>query len=388
MAKQQDYYEALGLARGAGEDEIKKAYRRLARKHHPDLNPGDKAAEERFKKLQEAYDILSDPKKKAMYDQFGFYSESGHPQGAGGPQGGGPGFGGFDFSDFMGAGAGAGAGAREQPGFGGFRDVFSQMFGGGGKSRGPVAEKGTDLEYALNIDFWQAIRGTQIRLGITRQETCSTCGGQGSAGGNTMVCPECNGSGSVNQMAGAMRFSLQCPRCNGSGRLLNACPTCHGDGRMSRSEQVEVRIPPGAQTGSRLRVAGKGNAGTLGAPAGDLYITVRVEAHPLFRRNGDDIEITLPVRVDEAGLGTKVEVPTIDGRALLKIPQGTQNGQKLRLREKGVMNGRKNTRGDQIVEILIHTPDVANEKMRELLREMSKVDATDPRADLWAQVGE
>ena len=156
---------------------------------------------------------------------------------------------------------------------------------------------------------------------------------------------------------------------------------------MSRAEQVEVRIPPGAQTGSRLRVAGKGNAGTLGAPAGDLYITVRAEEHSLFRRSGDDIEITLPVRVDEAGLGTKIEVPTIDGRALLKIPQGTQNGQKLRLREKGVFNGRKNTRGDQIVEILLHTPDVANEKMRELLREMSKADPADPRADLWAKVG-
>jgi molecular chaperone DnaJ len=384
-SKQQDYYEALAINRGASADEIRKAYRRLARKHHPDLNPGDKAAEERFKKVQEAYDVLSDPKKKEMYDQYGFYAENGaHPSDSGHQ---GPGFGGFDFSDYVNQ-----PGGREQTGgaggFGGFRDIFSQMFGGGGRAAtSQAAEKGTDLEYALNIDFWQAIRGTQIRLNITRQDVCSTCNGTGSAGGNSAVCPECNGSGNVSQMAGAMRFSLTCPRCNGTGRLRNACPACHGDGRVSRTEQVEVRIPPGAQTGSRLRVAGKGNAGTMGAPAGDLYITIRVDPHPLFRREGDDIIITLPVRVDEAGLGTQVEVPTIDGRALLKIPQGTQNGQKLRLREKGVHNSRKNTRGDQIVEIAIHTPDVGNEKMRELLREMSKADPADPRAEMWAKVG-
>jgi molecular chaperone DnaJ len=385
--KQQDYYEVLGVDRGAAEEDIKKAYRKLARKHHPDLNPGDKAAEERFKKVQEAYDVLSDAKKKQMYDQYGFYSENGFPQG-GAPGGGqqGPGFGGFDFSDF----ANQTRQGREQPGgggFGGFRDIFSQMFGGGRAGHAPVAEKGSDLEYALAIDFWQAIRGTQIRLSITRQEVCPVCNGSGAAGGNSTVCPECNGSGSVNQTAGAMRFSLQCPRCGGSGRLTNACPNCHGDGRVSRVETVDVRIPPGAQTGSRLRVAGKGNAGTMGAPAGDLYITVRVEPHPLFKRNGDDIEISLPVRVDEAGLGTKIEVPTIDGRAQLKIPQGTQNGQKLRMREKGVFNPRKNTRGDQIVEVVLHTPDIGNERMREVLREMSKVENSDPRADMWAKVG-
>ena len=184
-----------------------------------------------------------------------------------------------------------------------------------------------------------------------------------------------------------MRFSLSCPRCNGSGRLRNVCPTCHGEGRLAHNESVEVRIPAGAQNGSRLRVAGKGNAGTMGAPAGDLYITLRVEPHALFSRNGDDIEITLPVRIDEAGLGAKIEVPTIDGRALLKIPQGTQNGQKLRLREKGVFNARRNMRGDQIVEIVLQTPDVHNERMRELLREVAKADHTDPRADMWSKAG-
>jgi molecular chaperone DnaJ len=387
--KQQDYYEVLGVKRDASEEDIRKAYRRLARKYHPDLNPGDKAAEERFKTVQEAYDILSDPKKKQMYDQFGFYSANGFPQGGpgGAEYGQGPhmDFGGFDFSDFM---SGAGAGAREDAGGFGFRDIFSQLFGRGARQTAQRPEKGADLEYALNVGFWQAIRGTQVRLNVTRQDVCSTCNGTGSAGGATTVCPECNGSGNVNQMAGAMRFSLTCPRCNGTGRLRNTCPVCHGEGRVPRNEIVDVRIPPGAQNGSRLRVPGKGNAGTMGAPAGDLYITLRVEPHPIFRRNGDDIEITVPVRVDEAGLGAKIEVPTIDGRALLKIPQGTKSGQKLRMREKGVQNPRKHTRGDQIVEIVIQAPDVTNERTREILRELAKVDSRDPRAEMWAQVGE
>jgi molecular chaperone DnaJ len=385
--KQQDYYEALGVPRGASADDIRKAYRRLARKHHPDLNPGDKASEDRFKKVQEAYDILSDPKKKQMYDQYGFYSENGFPHAGPQPEHGpNVNFSDFDFSDFMGKG---GRGAEQEGGGfggGGFRDIFSQMFGRGGRQSQAAPEKGSDLEYALSIDFWQAIKGTQVKLNITRQESCPTCNGTGSAGGNSTVCPECNGSGNVTQTAGAMRFNLACPRCNGTGRLRNACPTCHGDGRVSHSESVDVRIPAGAQNGSRLRVAGKGNAGTMGAPAGDLYITVRVEPHPFFRRNGDDIEISVPVRVDEAGLGAKIEVPTIDGRALLKIPQGTQNGQKFRLREKGVFNSRKNTRGDQIVEVEVKTPETHDERTRELLRELAKLHPEDPRQEMWSKV--
>jgi molecular chaperone DnaJ len=187
-------------------------------------------------------------------------------------------------------------------------------------------------------------------------------------------------------MAGAMRFSLTCPRCEGSGRLTNKCPTCHGDGRISHAETVEVRIPPGAQQGSRLRVAGKGNAGTHGAPAGDLYITVRVEDHPFFRRDADDILITVPVRIDEAGLGTKIEVPTIDGRAQLKIPQGTKNGQKFRMREKGVQNSRSAGRGDQIVEITVQAPEVHDERTKELLREYATLNPADPRAEIWSKV--
>ncbi|PYT14991.1 MAG: molecular chaperone DnaJ [Acidobacteria bacterium] len=382
----QDYYQTLGVNRDADIEEIRKAYRRLARKHHPDLNPGDKAAEERFKKVQEAYDILSDPKKKQMYDQYGFYSENGMPGGGGQGAQRGPnmGFGGFDFSDAFTRPPG---GSRTSGGPVNFQEIFNQWFGRS-HAEGAAAEpeKGSDLEYGLSIDFWQAIKGTQVRLKITRQESCATCGGTGVRSGANTVCPECNGSGNVTQVAGAMRFSLTCPRCEGTGRLRNSCSTCHGDGRVSTTETVEVRIPPGAQQGSRLRVPGKGNAGTQGAPSGDLYITVRVEPHPFFRRDGDDIHITIPVRIDEAGLGAKIEVPTIDGRALLKIPQGTHNGQKFRLREKGVLNSRSGKRGDQIVEVAVEAPVVQDERTKELLREYGKLHPDDPRAQIWAKV--
>jgi molecular chaperone DnaJ len=393
-----DFYETLGVERGANAEEIRKAYRRLARKHHPDLNPGDKSAEDRFKSVQEAYDVLSDPKKKQMYDQVGFYSENGAPGAGGGAGANGPnmGFGGFDFTDFFARGGGAAAGSGARPRGtpppsdtetgGNFHDIFSQWFG---KQQGPgqgTPQKGADLEYGLNIDFWQAIRGTQVRLNISRQEACATCNGTGSRAGANTVCPECNGSGNVTQTAGAMRFSLTCPKCEGSGRLRNRCATCHGDGRISKSETVDVRIPPGAQQGSRLRVAGKGNAGTMGAPAGDLYITIRVDAHPFFRRDGDDILITVPVRIDEAGLGAKIEVPTIDGRALLKIPQGTKNGQKFRLREKGVANSRTSVRGDAIVEVSVEAPDPRDERTRDLLRQYAETQPGDPRAEIWSKV--
>jgi molecular chaperone DnaJ len=393
-----EYYETLGVPKKAAADDIRKAYRKLARKYHPDLNPGDKSSEDRFKNVQEAYDVLSDPKKRAMYDQYGFYSDSGFAgANAGGPAGHAPhpgmDFNGFDFSDYFAgqAGAGAGGGGRRTEsgaGAGGFRDIFSQFFGGkGGAPESHVdAEKGGDLEYVMDIDFRQAIEGTQAKLNITHYEICGTCHGAGSTGQGEVACPQCKGSGNVTQMAGAMKFSLTCPRCGGAGRLRNACPTCGGDGRVTQTETVEVRIPPGARNGSRLRVPGKGNAGTMGAPPGDLYITTKVEEHPFFRREGDNIEITVPIAVWEAALGAKIEVPTIDGRTLLKIPQGTTNGQKFRLREKGVLNSRTNQRGDQIVEVAIAAPDPRDERTRELLREMAKLHPEDPRADLWSKV--
>ncbi|MBM3728424.1 MAG: J domain-containing protein [Acidobacteria bacterium] len=386
MAERQDYYETLGVARGAPAEEIRKAYKRLVRKFHPDVNPGDKAAEERFKKIQDAYDTLGDDKKRQMYDQFGHSGDrAAQGGGAGAQYGPGMGFGGFDFDEFMkqaGAGAGAGAGRAGNAGFKGIFDQFFRGFGGGPETRGE-AERGGDLEYALNIDFWQSIRGTQSRLRITRQDVCDGCGGGGASGAGTMNCMECNGSGQVSQMAGAMRFNLTCPRCGGRGRSSNKCFRCQGEGRVSRQEEVEVRIPAGAQTGARLRVPGKGNAGSLGGPAGDLYITLRIDEHPFFRRDGDNIEIRVPVAVWEAGLGAKIEVPTIDGRALLKVPQGTQNGQKFRLRDKGVLNARKGTRGDQIIEVQIQLPEVNDERTREILRELASRNPADPRAALW-----
>ncbi|MDP9053904.1 MAG: DnaJ domain-containing protein [Acidobacteriota bacterium] len=398
-APKHDYYDTLSVPRNAPEEDIRKAYRKLARKYHPDLNPGDKSAEDRFKNVQEAYDILSDSKKRQMYDQVGFYSDAGFP-GAGAPGGGGPrshpnmDFNGFDFSEmFKGAqaetearrraGANAGGGASS----GSFKDIFSQFFHGGGASQETdhEPEKGADLEYGLNIGFWQAIRGTQSKIEVTRYEQCPTCHGQGGNESGSMACPQCNGTGSVTQMAGNMKFNLTCPKCNGKGRLKNACPTCHGDGRISRSEIVEVRIPPGAKSGSRLRVPGKGNAGTMGAAPGDLYITTNVEDHPLFRREGDNIQLRVPITVAEAGLGAKIEVPTIDGRTLLKIPPGTQNDQKFRLRERGVFNPRRNTRGDQIVQVVLKAPVVQDERTKELLRELATLHPEDPRKALFEQ---
>jgi molecular chaperone DnaJ len=399
MAANKDYYEMLGVARDAPLDEIRKSYRKLARKYHPDLNPGDKAAEERFKSVQEAYDILSDAKKRQMYDQYGFYSPNGFPGAGPGAGGGGAGraqpnmdFGGFDFSDFF--SQQAGGGKRQQTGgtgagaagAGGFRDIFSQFFGGRGQQESETPEKGSDLEYGLNIDFWQALKGTTVPLKITRQEVCGTCHGSGTSGGGDVTCPQCNGTGNVTQMAGAMKFNLTCPRCGGSGKLKNACPTCHGDGRIITSDTVDVRIPAGVRNGTRLRVPGKGNAGTMGAPAGDLYITTRVEDHPFFHRDGDNIVIAVPVTVSEAGLGAKIEVPTVDGRALLKVPPGTQNGQKFRLREKGILNSRTSQRGDQIVEVVIQPPKVQDERTKEILRELAQLHPEDPRAEIWTKV--
>jgi molecular chaperone DnaJ len=295
----------------------------------------------------------------------------------------------FDFSDAF-SGAAGGPGRRTDAAGGGFRDVFSQFFGGRGGTHQaqPEPEKGGDLEYVMDIDFWQAIKGTQVRLSVTRYDLCGACRGSGSgmSGMGEAACAQCKGTGNVSQMAGAMKFNLTCPRCGGSGKLRNACPECGGEGRVTRTETVETRIPPGARNGSRLRVAGKGNAGTMGAPSGDLYITTKVEEHPFFHRESDNIEIQVPIAVWEAALGAKIEVPTIDGRTLLKIPQGTTNGQRFRLREKGVLNSRTNQRGDQIVEVSIQAPEPHDEDTRELLRKLAKLHPEDPRAQMWDKV--
>ncbi len=398
-----DYYGLLGVKKTATADEIRKAFRKLARKYHPDVNPGDKKSEEKFKEISEANDILSDEKKRKVYDQLGFYSDQIDPDAAaaaarggygraGGSGGGGQGvpidFGGFDFSGFEGQAGGAGPGqGAGQSGWGGFRDIFSGIFnqGGGAREQGP--EPGTDLEYQVNVDFWTAIRGGTARLQITHQEVCPTCKGKATTGGSAQ-CPECHGTGQVTQMGGRMKFNIQCPRCGGTGRVQNACPTCHGEGTVPRQETVEFRIKAGTRDGQRIRLGGKGNAGLNGGPAGDLYLIIKTGSNPVFTRVGDDIQITVPVGVTEAALGAKIEVPTIDGRAHLRIPPGTQSGQKLRMRDKGVPSAANEAkRGDEIVTVEIVVPQVKDERSKEILREFAKLNADDPREGMWEKVG-
>jgi len=381
----QDYYELLGVPRKATAKDIRTSFRKLARKYHPDLNPGDKSAEEKFKQLQEAYDVLSDSKKRQMYDQYGFYSDNMPP---GGP-GAGPGrdgeapdvnfdFGGYDF----GGGAGtAGGGAS-------FRDLFSQFFSGSRGSAGmePEHEPGGDLEYQIEIDFWDAVRGAVKKLSITRLDTCETCHGTGAVG-LPQTCPTCHGTGTIQQQAGKMKFNVPCTRCGGTAKLRTVCKTCGGEGRVRRTETIDVRIPAGVANGARVRVPGKGNSGTMGAPPGDLYLRVIVKPHEFFERRGNDLYTKIPVTVSEATLGAKIEVPTIDGRSLVRIPPGTNSGKTLRLREKGVPSARNGARGDQYVEIQVVVPPPTDERVRNLMRELETVAPGDPRKDLFEKAG-
>ncbi len=381
-ATKQDYYELLGVPRKASAKDIRGAFRKLARKYHPDLNPGDKSAEEKFKQLQEAYDVLSDSKKRQMYDQYGFYSENLPPGGYSGQEGPGAGdpgvnfdFGGFDFGGGTGS---VGSGTS-------FRDLFSQFFGGrGGGAVQPEQEPGGDLEYQIEIGFWDAVRGAVKKLSITRMDSCEICHGTGAIG-SPQTCPSCNGTGSMQQAAGKMRFNVPCTRCGGTGKLRTACKTCGGEGRVRRTETIDVRIPAGVANGGRVRVPGKGNAGTMGAPAGDLYLHVVVKPHEFFERRGNDLYTKLPVTVSEATLGAKIEVPTVDGRSLVRIPPGTNSGKTLRLREKGVPSARNEKRGDQYVEIQVVVPQPTDERVRNLMKELEKVAPEDPRKDLFAK---
>jgi len=376
MTGKQDYYLTLGISRKAKEADIKKAYRRLARKNHPDVNPGDKNAEERFKKIQEAYDVLSDPKKRAMYDQYGFYSENFKEQAGGQGKGFGGGYPhGFDFvgMDF------------EQSGKSSFREIFSELFGGGGGAQrnpfGPA--KGEDLEQHLNISFLESIHGLTARMALSRNRSCGPCGGSGmdrSAGQQT--CPRCQGSGQEGRSHGFMRFSGACRNCGGTGRIGSSCAACGGSGAVPFQETVTVRIPAGVANGFRMRVPNRGNAGRNGGATGDLYLIITVRPHEFFRREGNDIVCTVPITVTEAALGTKIEVPSVDGKALLKIPPGTQSGQKFRLRGKGAQSLRGEMRGNQIVEVRVIVPKVADERSKEILRELAKLNPDDPRARL------
>jgi molecular chaperone DnaJ len=391
---QKDYYGVLGVKKTATPEEIRKAFRKAARKYHPDVNPNDKKAEEKFKEISEANDVLSDEKKRKVYDQLGFYSDQIDPaqaeayarqqSGGGVPVD----FGGFDFSGFQGGGQPGPQPGAGSSSWGSFKDIFSGIFSGAQpqqqRPHGPQA--GTDLEYQATIDFWSAIRGGQARIQVHRQEACPTCHGMAQTGGS-MTCPECNGAGQVTQMGGRMKFNIPCPRCGGSGRVTSDCPTCHGEGTVSKTETVEFRIKPGTRDGQRIRLQGKGNAGVNGGAAGDLYIIVRTGTHPVFTRVGDDIQLTVPVTIAEASLGAKVEVPTIDGRAQLKIPPGTQNGQKLRMRERGVESAsHPGQRGDEIVTVDVLIPTLNDERSREIMRELAKLNGQDPRTALFEKL--
>lgn len=370
-ATKPDYYEVLGLKRGASAAQVRQAYRKLARKYHPDLNPGDKRAEERFKQIQGAYDVLSDDRKRKAYDQFGTTEPFG-PGAGPGP--------GFDFSGFDFGGA---PGGRE--GFGSaFRDLFSQFFSGAQAAQAQP-EPGSELEYHVEISFWDSIRGCVRKMTVSRLERCGSCDGKGSTGAPA-PCMQCHGSGRVTQTTGMMRFEVPCKACGGSGRAVVACRACKGEGRVTKSETLEIRIPAGVSTGSRVRVAGKGNAGLRGGAPGDLFIITRVATHPHFERQGDDVRSVVPVTVTEAALGAKIEVPTIDGRALLKIPPGTQSGQKFRLREKGAPSLKTGRRGDQIVEVQVVVPRVVDERSKEILRELARLNPDNPRSGMLASV--
>lgn len=387
VGTQKDYYAVLGVDRNAKPEDIRKAYRHLARKYHPDVNPGNKKAEEKFKEISEANEVLSDEKKRKIYDQHGFYAENipadgfnaGTQTAPGGP---GFDFSGFDFSD-MGGEEGRSGGFS-------FRDIFSQIFSRGqhepAEEESEAQARGADIEHHVHLAFWDAIRGTTLRLTVARNEVCSTCHGTGSSRGAAVTCKTCNGSGKISRQAGAMRFSGPCPDCNGTGKRRPQCPACGGSGLIRKPESFEVRIPAGVDTGSRVRVAGKGNAGRNGGPRGDLIIVTDVDRHPLFERKGDNIYVKVPITVSEAALGAKVEVPTLDGSSVIRIPPGTQNGQSLRLRGKGApsLRGAAGIRGDEFIEVQVMVPRVADERTKEILRELARLNPEDPRANLRA----
>lgn len=361
MAK--DYYQILGVDRKATLTEIKKAYRKLARKYHPDLNPGDKTAEAKFKEIQEAYSVLSDSKKKSQYDQFGFAGD--RPPGAE-YQSYTSGFEGFDFSDI---------------GTSSFRDIFENLFDTGARQARQRAERGEDLLYTMKVGFFDAINGLKTRIKLTRMVACPACQGKGyiEASGQRS-CPACGGSGRSSTQKGFMRFTSTCPSCAGTGRIAGQpCSSCNGEGLVQKTELISVRIPAGVDNGSKVRIPGKGNAGRKGGPSGDLFITIEVDPHPVFKREGSNIYVKIPITVPEATLGAKIDVPTLYGKAMIKVPPGTKSGQKFRIRENGApLPGRK-IRGDQFVEVSIVPPAFNDERIRELMRELQRISGQNPR---------
>ncbi|WP_308719740.1 molecular chaperone DnaJ [Komagataeibacter xylinus] len=345
MATKIDYYAALEVSRDANGDEIKRAYRKLAMKYHPDRNPGDAEAENKFKEISEAYDVLKDDQKRAAYDRFGHAAF----------EGGGPGAGGFDF------------------GGGGLGDIFEQMFGDmmGGRRGG--RRSGADIQVQVSITFAEAFAGVKKEITIPTRVTCKSCDGTGSADKDQPpeTCPSCHGAGKVRAQQGFFAIERPCPTCHGTGRLIrNPCKECHGAGTVEKNRTIEVSIPAGVEDGTRIRITGEGEAGGKGVPAGDLYVHVSVEAHAIFQRDGANIYCRVPVRMGQAALGTEIEVPVVDGsRAKVKIPAGTQTGEHFRLRGKGFSVLRSSARGDMYIQVVVETPRHLSKRQRELLEE-------------------
>lgn len=352
-----DYYEVLGVSNSASKDEIKKAYRKLSKKFHPDINK-EPGADEKFKEVKEAYEVLSDDQKRAHYDQFGHVDPN---QGFGG---------GGDFGG----------------GFGGFEDIFNSFFGGGGgRRRDPNAPRqGADLQYTMTLKFEEAVFGKETDIEIPREEECDTCDGTGAKPGTKVdTCKHCHGSGQIsveqNTPFGRIVNRRVCHYCNGTGKeIKERCATCSGSGKVTRRNKIHVKIPAGVDDGQQLRVAGKGEAGVNGGPAGDLYIVFHIRSHEFFERDGDDIYCEMPITFVQASLGDEVEVPTLHGKVKLKVPAGTQTGTKFRLKGKGVPNVRGYGTGDQHVLIRIVTPTKLSEKQKQLLREFAEVSGQSP----------
>lgn len=366
--KKRDYYEVLGVEKNASDAELKKAYRKLAMKYHPDQNPGDKAAEERFKEINEAYEVLSDPDKKARYDQYGFAGVDPNFN----PGFGGGGFGGFgDLGDILGDFFG---------GFGGFG-------GGGGGSRSRRPQQGQSIEAQVELTFEEAAFGVEKEVPVSVIDECARCGGTGCAKGDQPeTCPNCGGAGSVRttrQTAfGAFTQQSACPKCGGTGKIIkNPCPTCRGKGKVRHNKKLSVQIPAGIDHGQSVRVRGEGNVGSNGGPRGDLLVTVSVKPHKQFRREGADIRLDMPISFTQAALGADVEVPTLDGKVRYHIPEGTQTGATFRLKGKGVYYVGYKTRGDQYVTVVVRTPTNLTREQKELLRRLENAppESEEPR---------